>query len=149
MPNTGGSAFSDKRGSGEAGSIRYHFSRWASDNMKISEISDILKATVLVGRERLDVPVTGGGSADLMEDVLAAATEGCVLLTGAVSEQMIRTAKVARVAAIVIVRGKKPGDAVVKLADSYGLPLLLTKDSLFVASGKLYMAGMRGLDGSW
>ena len=117
--------------------------------MKISEISEILKATVLVGRERLDAPVTGGGSADLMEDVLAAATEGCVLLTGAVSEQMIRTAKVARVAAIVIVRGKKPGDAVVKLADSYGLPLLLTKDSLFVASGKLYMAGMRGLDGSW
>ena len=93
--------------------------------------------------------VTGAGSADLMDDVLAAATEGCVLLTGVVTDQVIRTAKIAGVAAIVFVRGKKPSKRVIELATSYDIPLLLTQYSLFIASGKLYMEGLRGLNGSW
>jgi len=117
--------------------------------MKVSEINDILKGTILCGEDRLDDIVSGGGSADLMEDVLSAATEGCVLLTGVVTEQVIRTAKVARVGAIVFVRGKQPPQNVIELAETYHLPLLLTRYSLFVASGRLYMDGLRGLDGSW
>ena len=117
--------------------------------MKVSEINDILKATILCGEDRLNDIISGGGSADLMEDVLSAATEGCVLLTGVVTEQVIRTAKVARVGAIVFVRGKQPSQSVIDLAKTYELPLLLTRYSLFVASGRLYMGGLRGLDGSW
>lgn len=117
--------------------------------MKVSEISDILKATILCGEGRLDDRIAGAGSADLMEDVLSAATEGCVLLTGVVTEQVIRTAKVARVGAVVFVRGKKPAQEVIDLAKMYDMPLLLTRYSLFVASGRLYMGGLRGLDGSW
>ena len=117
--------------------------------MKVSEINDILKGTILCGEDRLDDIVSGGGSADLMEDVLSAATEGCVLLTGVVTEQVIRTAKVAGVGAVVFVRGKQPAQAVIELAKRYDMPLLLTRYSLFVASGRLYMGGLRGLDGSW
>jgi len=117
--------------------------------MKVTEINDILKATILCGEDRLDDTVSGAGSADLMEDVLSAATEGCVLLTGVVTEQVIRTAKVAGVGAIVFVRGKQPAQKVIELAKSYDLPLLLTRYSLFVSSGRLYMGGLRGLDGSW
>ena len=117
--------------------------------MKIAEIRDALKATVLTGEDRMDDNITGGGSADLMEDVLAAATEGCALLTGVVTEQVIRTAKISRVAVIVFVRGKQPEKHVIDLAASHGIPLLLTRYSLFIASGKLYMEGLRGLDGSW
>jgi predicted transcriptional regulator len=117
--------------------------------MKIAEIQEALKATVLAGEDQMDNPIAGGGSADLMDDVLAAATEGCALLTGVVTEQVIRTAKVARVGVIVFVRGKQPEKNVINLAASYKIPLLLTKYSLFVASGKLYMEGLRGLDGSW
>ena len=117
--------------------------------MKIAEIQEALKGTVLAGEDQMDNPIAGGGSADLMDDVLAAATEGCALLTGVVTEQVIRTAKVARVGVIVFVRGKQPEKRVIDLAVSYKIPLLLTKYSLFVASGKLYMQGLRGLDGSW
>jgi predicted transcriptional regulator len=117
--------------------------------MKISEIRDALEATVLTGEDKLEETILGGGSADLMQDVLAAATEGCVLLTGVVTEQVIRTAKVARVGAIVFVRGKKPDSSVISMAATYQIPVLLTRYSLFVASGKLYMEGLRGLDGSW
>ena len=117
--------------------------------MKISEICEILKARVLVGEDQLDNIIIGGGGADLMDDVLAAAAKGCALLTGVTSEHVIQTAKIVKVAAVVIVRGKKPPEEVVELARSYNIPLLVTDYSLFVACGRLYMNGIRGLDGSW
>jgi predicted transcriptional regulator len=117
--------------------------------MKISEIQQILKAEVVSGHEHLDQNVVGGGGADLMEDVLSAVAKNAVLLTGLTTEQVVRTAQVAGVAAIVFVRGKKPDVKVLEMARYYGLPVLLTRYSLFVACGRLYMDGLRGLDGSW
>jgi predicted transcriptional regulator len=117
--------------------------------MRIKEITDILKAEVLVGDDQLDHVVTGGGAAELMEDILSAAAKGCVLLTGVVTANVMQTAKVMHVGAVVIVRGKKPPEKVIALAQAYNIPLLLTEFSLFVACGRLYMNGMRGLDGSW
>lgn len=117
--------------------------------MKISEIKEILKATVITGKDQLDNTVLAGGSADLMDDVLAATAKNGVLLTGLTSEHAIRTAHVAGVNAIVFVRGKKPDEKVISLARANNLPLLQTRYSLFVASGRLYMNGLRGLDGSW
>jgi predicted transcriptional regulator len=117
--------------------------------MKLSEIRDILKAEVLVGHDQLDKSVVGGGGADLMADVLSAVAKGAVLLTGLTTEQVLRTAKVAGVVLVVFVRGKRPDEPVIELARSYDMPVMLTRYSLFVASGRLYMNGLRGLDGSW
>jgi len=74
--------------------------------MKIAEIKDILDAKVLYGDDKLDGVVTAGGAADLMDDVLATAAKGCVLLTGVTTDHVIRTAKIVGVGAIVIVRGR-------------------------------------------
>ncbi len=117
--------------------------------MKISEITEILKAEVVVGTDQMDNVITGGGAADLMEDVLSAAAKGCALLTGVTTEYVMQTAKIAQVGAVVLVRGKRPPEKMIELARHYNIPLLLTKDSLFVACGRLYMNGIRGLDGSW
>lgn len=117
--------------------------------MKIYEIRDLLKADVLVGDNQLDTSVVAAGGADLMADVLSAVAKEAVLLTGLTTEQVLRTAKIAEVACVVFVRGKKPDRAVMELAQSLDLPVLRTKYSLFVASGRLYMNGLRGLDGSW
>jgi len=117
--------------------------------MKLSEIKDVLKAEVLAGDDQLDKIIVGGGGADLMNDVLAAVAKDAVLLTGFMSDDVIRTAKVAGVGAVVFVRGKKPEESIIKLARSHNLPVLLTRFSLFIASGRLYMSGLRGLDGSW
>lgn len=117
--------------------------------MKLSEIRDVLKATVVTGEEALDQTIVAGGGADLMEDILSAVAKGSVLLTGLTDEKVIRTAEISGVGAIVFVRGKKPGAKLVELARAHGLPMLLTNYSLFVASGRLYMSGLRGLDGSW
>ncbi len=117
--------------------------------MKISEIRDILKADVLVGEDQSDKSVVAAGGADLMSDVLSAVAKEAVLLTGLTTEQVLRTAKVSGVACVVFVRGKRPDPPVLELARSLNLPVLLTRYSLFVASGRLYINGLRGLDGSW
>jgi predicted transcriptional regulator len=117
--------------------------------MKISEVRDILNAMVLLGEDQLDRTLVGAGSADLMEDILAAVAKDAVLLTGVISEEVIRTSKIAGVGAVVFVRGKQPTQRMLSLAKTNGLPVLLTRYSLFVASGRLYMNGMRGLDGAW
>ena len=117
--------------------------------MKISEIKEILNAEVLTGAELLDESVSGAGGADLMAEVLSAVAKGGALLTGLTTEHVLRTAKVAEVAVVVFVRGKKPDTPVLELAESFNMPVLLTEYSLFVASGRLYMNGLRGLDGSW
>ena len=117
--------------------------------MKISEIKDILKADVLCGEDQMDTVVVAGGAADLMDDVLAAAAKGCALLTGVTTDHVIRTSKIVGVGAVVIVRGKKPSKAFIDMAKSFQIPLMVTNYSLFVACGRLYMNGIRGLDGSW
>ena len=43
--------------------------------IKLFEIKDILKASVLCGGDLMEQNIIGGGAADLMEDVLAAAAE--------------------------------------------------------------------------
>ncbi len=117
--------------------------------MKLYEIQNILDATILTGADQLDRTVVGAGGADLMADVLSAVAQDAVLLTGLTTEHVLRTAKIAEVAAVVFVRGKKPDTPALELAKTYQLPCLLTKYSLFVASGRLYINGLRGLDGSW
>ncbi len=117
--------------------------------MKIIEVKDILKAQVLVGDDQLENTISGAGAADLMEDVLAAAAKGCALLTGVATEYVMQTAKIALVETVVLVRGKTPPEEMINLARQYKIPLLVTDYSLFVACGRLYMNGIRGLDGSW
>jgi predicted transcriptional regulator len=117
--------------------------------MKLSEIQNTLNAQVLTGDEKMDMNIVGGGGADLMEDVLSAVAKGSVLLTGLTTEQVLRAATIAGVSAIVIVRGKKPDAKMLEAASASGIPILRTHFSLFVACGRLYMDGLRGLDGSW
>jgi len=46
--------------------------------------------------------------------------------------------------AVVFVRGKKPLESMIAMAEEKGIALLATDYPLFVASGKLYQNGIRG-----
>jgi len=118
-------------------------------SMKLSEIKDSLDAEVLSGHDQLDMNIAGGCGTDLIADTLSAVAKGAVFLTGLTTEQMLRAATIAGVSAIVIVRGKKPDPKMLEAALTSGIPILRTHHSLFVACGRLYMDGLRGLDGSW
>ena len=117
--------------------------------MQLSEIINELEAEVLYGADMLDKNVSIAGGADLIDDILTLRTKGAVLLTGLNNEEMIIAAKNAGIEAIVFVRGKKPGVHVLAIAEQYRMPLFITRFSLFVSCGRLYMTGLRGLDGSW
>ncbi len=117
--------------------------------MQLSEIKDELDAQCLCGDNFLDKNVSIAGGADLIDDILALKTKGAVLLTGLNNVDVIVAAKNAGIEAIVFVRGKRPEAEVVAAAEENDMPLFVTRFSLFVACGRLYMSGLRGLDGSW
>ena len=115
--------------------------------MKLSEIVNALDAEVLVGQDYMDKEVTTCGASDLMSDILAGLSEGCILLTGLTTVQVIRTAMVAGVGAVVFVRGKQPPREVIDLARSEKLPLISSPYSMFVSCGRLHNCDLTGLDG--
>ena len=115
--------------------------------MKLSQIVDALDAKVLDGGSHLAKEITTCGASDLMSDILAGLSEGCILLTGLTTVQVIRTAMVAGVGAIVFVRGKTPPQEVIDLANEQDLPLISSPYSMFVSCGRLYACNLTGLDG--
>lgn len=117
--------------------------------MLLSEIKDELEADILYGEARVDKNVSIAGGADLIDDILTLRTKGAVLLTGLNNADVVVAAKNAGIEAIVFVRGKRPEAHVIAIAEKNEVPLLSTRLSLFVACGRLYMSGLRGLDGSW
>jgi len=112
--------------------------------LKLSEVKNILNAEVIVGEEHLDLEVKTAFGADLMSDVLAFAKAGSLLLTGLTNSQVIRTANILDIAAIILVRGKKPSTETINLAKELKIPLLTTKYILFETAGRLYAKGIVG-----
>jgi predicted transcriptional regulator len=115
-------------------------------NMKLSEVKEILKAKVATGEDRLDMVLKAGAGSDLMSDLLRGSKEGVVVLSGLNNIQVIRTAVIAGVSALVLVRGKEPDDEMKAQAQEHGLPLLSTPFTMFTACGRLFTAGLRGVD---
>ena len=112
--------------------------------MKLSKVKEILKADVVVGEDKLDIEVKTAFGADLMSDVLAFAKAGSMLLTGLTNTQVVRIANVLDIAAIILVRGKKPPAEALALAQDLHIPILTTKYILFETAGRLYAEGIVG-----
>ena len=112
--------------------------------MKLRDVREILDAEVVFGEEILDMEITTAFACDLMSDVLAFAKAGSMLLTGLTNPQVVRTAHVLDIAAIIIVRGKKPSTETIALAKELKIPIMMTKYILFETAGRLYSKGIVG-----
>ncbi len=112
--------------------------------MTLQDVKDILDAEVFVGQDQMQKEVKTAFGADLMSDVLAFAKTGSILLTGLTNPQIVRTSNILDIAAIVIVRGKKPLAETIKLAEELKIPILSTRYILFETAGRLYQKGMVG-----
>ncbi len=110
--------------------------------MKITEVKEILNAEIVCGEELIDEEVFSACGCDLMSDVLAFVKNQGLLLTGLNNPQVVRTAFMMDMKAIVFVRGKNPDDEVVQLAKLKDIILLKTDERLYAACGKLYNAGL-------
>ncbi len=112
--------------------------------MRLEEVKRILEAEVLTGSADLRTEVEMGCGSDLMSDVLAFIKSDSLLLSGLTNPQVVRTAEMADVKAICFVRGKRPTEETVRLAEVKAIPLLLTRLPMFEACGRLYRSGLAG-----
>jgi predicted transcriptional regulator len=110
--------------------------------LTLDDIGKELRAEVIVGEKFLDSDFQEICGADLMSDVLAFGTPGGILLTGLRNVQSVITAHVAEIKAIIYVRGKRPDEEAVNLAEQKRIPLLSTPLSMFEACGRLYAKGL-------
>jgi len=90
---------------------------------------------------------------DLMSDALMLLKEmpshiGAhgALVTGLVTNQALRTAEILDLETIIFVRGKKPTQSVIDLADEIGITLIGTKLTMYRASGLLFMNNVKSYE---
>ena len=117
--------------------------------MRLAEVIDLTKAHFFWPNPAqspdpsiLELELHVGGSADLMSDVLCFNVSRGLLLTGLINPQSVRTAEMADVAALLIVRGKTPPPETVRIAWEVGIPIVGTAMTMFEACGRLYGAGL-------
>jgi predicted transcriptional regulator len=114
--------------------------------VRLSEIAAVVGAEVLTDDLGLELEAHCACGADLMSDVLTYTRAGALLLTGLVNPQVVRTAEMADVVAILFVRGKRPPAETIELARQVGIPLMSAPLTMFTAAGRLYEAGLGGCD---
>ena len=93
----------------------------------LQEVKEILDAEVIVGEDRMGLEISKGACADMMSDVLVFGRAGSLLLTGLINPQVVRTAHILDIAAIVIARGKRPFPEMIRLAEELEIPILTTR----------------------
>ena len=114
--------------------------------MNVQDLINYIKGELLTPTCDLNREIKGGCGADLMSDVLASIQPDAVLLTGLCNPQVVRTAQMSDVAAIVFVRGKKPSSETIELATKECIPLITSPYGMFELSGRLYQAGLPSLE---
>ncbi|MEA4853526.1 MAG: DRTGG domain-containing protein [Christensenella sp.] len=117
--------------------------------MKVSEMAQLLDAEFLCGADKPDLDILCACGADMMSDVLAFTKHDAVLLTGLVNNHVIRTAEMMDIQCVLFVRGKRPAQEIVDMANERDMVLIATEKPMFTACGILYanhiQGGMRGV----
>ncbi|MDR2964607.1 MAG: hypothetical protein LBU88_02400 [Treponema sp.] len=111
--------------------------------MTVAEAVTILDGQFFTGEEKSSLVIEAACGADLMSDVMAFVKDKVLLLTGLVNPQVIRTAELLDIHAIIFVRGKIPGRDMIEMANESDIILAGSKLPMFISCGKLYEAGLR------
>ena len=110
--------------------------------MLLNDVKNILEAKVLCGEDKMNTEVKSACGCDLMSDVLAFVKDQALLLTGLMNSQVVRTAEMMDMKAVVFVRGKTPSEEILELAKEAGIVVLCTELPLYMSWGKLYSQGL-------
>lgn len=112
-------------------------------DMTLKRLIEILDAEVILGAGDMEREVLAVCSSDLMSDLLCFATRpNSVLVTGLINAQVVRTAEIADLKAIIFVLNKRPEKDTIELARQKGIPLIVTGLSRFTCCGLLYTEGL-------
>jgi predicted transcriptional regulator len=111
--------------------------------MKVKEIVELIKGTVVSGSENLENTVDMAFASDLMSDVLTVKTDNLLLLTGLVNIQAIRTAEMSDISCVVFVRNKKVTEEMIRIAKENKITIIQSPYSMFKVSGILFGNGIK------
>jgi hypothetical protein len=111
--------------------------------VKISEIIKHTEARVATKNYDSDKNLAKAFSSDLMSDVLTLDEDNILLITGLSNVQLVRTAEMADIGAILLARDKNATPEMIELAEENGIVLLETPFSIFKASGLLFSNGLK------
>jgi predicted transcriptional regulator len=111
--------------------------------MTVKEAVILLEGQFFSGEDMSNQEVASACGADLMSDVMAFVKDKVLLLTGLVNPQVIRTATLLDIHAIIFVRGKTPSRDMIDMAEEAEIVLAGSKLPMFISCGKLYEAGLR------
>ena len=110
--------------------------------LTLGKVLSLVEGKPISKQVDLNLEIQMGCGADLMSDVLAFTHEGTLLMTGLTNLQVVRTAEMAGITAIIFVRGKLPSPETIALAEEKHIPLLASKYTMFETCGRLYEAGL-------
>ena len=112
--------------------------------MTITEIAKLVDGELVGAPADDSYDVKKAFASDLMSDVLTL-KDTPILVTGLCNVQTIRTCDMANLEVVIFVRGKRPTEDMVELADENGMVLICCQYSMFKTCGILYEAGMKPL----
>jgi predicted transcriptional regulator len=111
--------------------------------MTLRDIIVLLEGELLGAEVDIDCDVPCAFASDLISDILMCTKEPTLLLTGLTNNQVVRLSDMIDLIAIVFVRGKRPLQDVIEMAEERGLPIITTKMTMYRSSGLLFNSGLR------
>ena len=109
--------------------------------MKVSELAEKTGLDSL--NEYKDKEVEGVYISDMVSDIITGAKANGILVTLQTHKSLIAAANLVDVAAVVVVRGKKPAEDVVELAKKAGIGLFVTGVDTWSFAMKLNEIGIK------
>ena len=114
--------------------------------MNLENIAKLLEGKIVTSCNHPSQNVERGFTSDLMSDVLTLGPcEDVVLITGLTNIQTIRTAEMAGLFLVALVRGKKASAEMIALAEENDICIIETAFSAFRSSAVLFHAGIRSI----
>ena len=111
--------------------------------MTAQEVAELVQGTFCSGEAHGEKSLQYAFAADLMSDVLTLTSNNVLFITGLCAPQTIRTAVVADIHTILIVRGKSVPASLTRLAAENEITIIQTPFSMYRACGALYAAGLK------
>lgn len=107
--------------------------------MKTSELASYLGAKC-VQDTYADKEIAGAYTSDLLSDAMANAVDNGILITIQAHKNTVAVATLKDLAAIVVCNDRPIPNDMIDAARAEGIPIFVTKESQYTASGKLYAA---------
>jgi len=111
--------------------------------MTLGKVMEVLEGEVALNTGDMETEILSVCSSDLMSDLLHFSSKPkSLLITGLNNTQVVRTAEIADIKAVVFVLDKRPDRETVEMARQKGITLIVTRLSRFTACGRLYAEGL-------